>query len=217
MAVPIMKPDKITFDRLRTHVREVPPDLVGRGRRLLGAIVALQALDTLRRASRERLVPPTEVGTVLGHAAAEVGRGLLAGLLGTAAMTLASTIEMKVRSREPSSVPAQAAGKVLGVMPLDERRMARFGRVVHWSYGTLWGAYRGVLALAGMRGPLASLVQFGTVWGTELVVLPALGVVPPIFGWGPAVIAADAAEHLIYATATGLAFEFLHPRVVSNN
>jgi hypothetical protein len=34
-----------------------------------------------------------------------IGNGLVAGAVGTAAMTLSSTTEMKVRGREPSAVP----------------------------------------------------------------------------------------------------------------
>ena len=38
----------------------------------------------------------------LGYIAAKIGMGLFAGLAGTAAMTISSTIEMKLRQRPPS-------------------------------------------------------------------------------------------------------------------
>jgi hypothetical protein len=53
-------------------------------------------------------------------AAGAVGKGLVAGAIGTAAMTVSSTVEMKRRGRKPSDVPARAAGKVLGVEPVGE-------------------------------------------------------------------------------------------------
>src|SRR5688500_1261211 len=56
----------------------------------------------------------------LGEDAAACGTGIFARIAGTAAMTLSSTIEMKVRGRPASSTPAQAAAKVLGVEPVDE-------------------------------------------------------------------------------------------------
>jgi hypothetical protein len=72
----------------------------------------------------------------LGNVAAAFGKGIFAGVAGTAAMTLSSTIEMKVRGRPASSTPAQAAAKVLGVEPVDEKAKARFSNIVHWGYGT---------------------------------------------------------------------------------
>ena len=60
----------------------------------------------------------------LGDVAAAFGKGIFAGVAGTAAMTLSSTIEMKVRGRPASSTPAQAAAKVLVVEPVDEEAKA---------------------------------------------------------------------------------------------
>jgi hypothetical protein len=51
---------------------------------------------------------------------APLGRGLIAGLLGTAAMTVSSTAEAKFTGRGASTVPAAAASKVIGVVPRDE-------------------------------------------------------------------------------------------------
>jgi hypothetical protein len=69
----------------------------------------------------------------LGNVAAAFGKGIFAGVAGTAAMTLSSTIEMKVRGRPASSTPAQAAAKVLGVQPVDEESEALFSNLVHWA------------------------------------------------------------------------------------
>ncbi len=144
-----------------------------------------------------------------GEAAAAVGKGLLAGMVGTAAMTLSSTAEMKLRGRAPSSAPADAAAKVLGVEPRGDQEKARFSTVVHWAYGTGWGAVRGLLGAFGIRGPLAAGAHFAAVWGSELTTLPALGVAPPVKEWGAAEIAVDAGHHLVYAVSTSLAYAFL--------
>src|SRR3712207_9240685 len=88
----------------------------------------------------------------LGDVAAAVGKGLFAGAAGTAAMTLSSTIEMKLRGRPASSAPADAAAQVLGVEPKGEKEETRFSTVVHWGYGTSWGAARGLIGAAGLRG-----------------------------------------------------------------
>ena len=145
----------------------------------------------------------------LGDLAGSVGKGFFAGLMGTAAMTVSSTIEMKLRRRAPSSTPVDAANKVLGIKPVDEQAKKRFANVVHWGYGIAWGSVRGLLGAAGIKGPQAMLAHFGLVWGTELVVLPALEVTPPVSEWGVTEIAIDAWHHLIYAATTGLAYDFL--------
>jgi len=145
----------------------------------------------------------------LGDTAAAVGRGLFAGALGTAAMTVSSTLEAKLRERGSSSAPADAAGKVLGVQPRDEAGEARFGTVVHWAYGTSWGAVRGLLHAAGLDGATATGVHFAAVWGSELAMLPALDVAPPVWESGAKEITIDAFHHAVYAIATGVAFAAL--------
>ena len=138
-----------------------------------------------------------------------IGRGLLAGVAGTAAMTVSSTLEAKLQGRESSSAPADAAGKVLGVQPRDPDGEARFATAVHWGYGTGWGAVRGLIGLTGMRGPAAMLTHFGAVWGSELAMLPALDVAPPPWKQPLSGIGTDALHHFVYAGATSAAYAFL--------
>src|SRR3712207_2530810 len=124
-------------------------------------------------------------------------------------MTLSSTIEMEVRGRPASSTPAQAAAKVLGVEPVDEEAKARFSNLVHWGYGIAWGGARGLLAAGGVAGTAASAAHVGGVGGSEQVMLPALGVTPPLTEWGAKEVAIDALHHLVYAGATGVAYSLL--------
>jgi hypothetical protein len=121
----------------------------------------------------------------LGDVAAAFGKGIFAGVAGTAVMTSSSTIEMKLRGRPASSAPAQAATKVLGVQPIDEESEARFSSLVHWGYGSAWGGARGLLGVAGLSGPAAL-----TEWGVQEVAI-------------------DALHHLVYAGATGIAYSLL--------
>ena len=145
----------------------------------------------------------------LGDVAAAVGKGLFAGVAGTVAMTASSTIEMKLRGRPASSAPATAAAKVLGVEPKGQSEEARFASIVHWGYGTSWGAVRGLIGAAGLRGLRANAAHLGAVWGTEQAMLPALGVAPPFWEWGAKEVAIDAFHHLVYAGATGAAYALL--------
>ena len=145
----------------------------------------------------------------LGDVASAVGKGLFAGAAGTAAMTVSSTLEMKLRGRGASSAPAQAAAKVLGVQPIDEEAEARFSNLVHWGYGTGWGGVRGLIAAAGLSGPAATATHLAAVWGSEQVMLPALDVAPPLTEWGAEEVAIDAFHHLVYVGATGVAYSLL--------
>jgi len=148
----------------------------------------------------------------LATLAAGIGKGLFAGAFGTVAMTVSSTAEMKLRGREASSAPADAAGRMLGVQPRNETGKKRFATVVHYGYGTSLGTIRGVIGVAGLAGPAATAAHFAAVWGNELVMLPKLGVAPPATEWGAKEVAVDAFHHLGYATATGLAYDYLDRR-----
>ncbi len=103
----------------------------------------------------------------IGDVAADFGKGLFAGLAGTAAMTVSSTLEMKLSGRPASQTPAEAAEKVLDVEPEDEGSEARFSNLVHWGYGTAWGGVRGLLASTGLPGPAATAAHLGLVWGAN--------------------------------------------------
>jgi hypothetical protein len=47
----------------------------------------------------------------VGDVATSVGKGLFAGVVGTAAMTISSTLEMKIRGRPGSSAPSEAVAR----------------------------------------------------------------------------------------------------------
>jgi len=145
----------------------------------------------------------------LGVLAEDIGRGLFAGAAGTAAMTVSSTLEAKLRDRGSSSAPADAAGKLLGMQPRDPDGAARFSTVVHWAYGTSWGAARGAIGALGLSGPSATGAHFLLVWGSAQAMLPALDVAPPPWKAAPLEIALDALHHAVYAGATGAAYSVL--------
>jgi hypothetical protein len=137
-----------------------------------------------------------------------IGKGLIAGFVGTAAMTLSSTLEARLRGRAPSSAPARATAKVLGIKEFeDDRAQARFSDLSHWGYGTGWGVLRGLLGATGMPARTATVAHGAAVWGSAQVTLPALEVAPPAIFWGADEVAIDAFHHAVYAVATGLAHE----------
>lgn len=137
------------------------------------------------------------------------GRGLLAGLVGTAAMTLSSTVEAKLTGRGASTTPADAAEKLSGLRPGDEEAKQRFAESVHWTYGTTWGVPRALLGAAGLHGLPANVLHLGAVWGSEQVVLPALEVGKPVWEYGAQAALTDGLHHVVYALVTGLVSDWL--------
>lgn len=154
------------------------------------------------------------VAGTTGSYAAAIGKGIVAGLIGTAVMTLVQTIEMKITKRQASDAPVEGAKKVLDVEPAAEEKKNKVNNLVHWTYGSYWGMARGVLAESGLKGWGGSAIHFATVWGTALWMLPALKLAPPPQKWGGSELAKDALYHAVYATATGFAYDFMdHPMV----
>jgi hypothetical protein len=142
--------------------------------------------------------------------AESIGKGLVAGFVGTAAMTASSTLEAKLRGRQPSSAPARATAKALGIKEFDgDIAQARFNDLSHWGYGTGWGVVRGLLAATGMPARAATAAHGAAIYGAAQATLPALEVAPPVVFWEPQEIAIDAFHHLVYAAATGLAYELI--------
>jgi hypothetical protein len=138
-----------------------------------------------------------------------VGKALFCGLAGTAAITISQMIEMKLSKREPSSTPADAAGKVLGVQPRDPAGKERFANVVHWAYGTSWGFFRA--ALGGQRKSRlwAPLAQLAAVQTAAMLMLPGLDVAPPVRRWGAAAIGKEVLHHAVYAAAADATYRAL--------
>ena len=145
----------------------------------------------------------------IGEIASAVGKGLFAGLAGTAVMTVSSTLEAKLSGRGASSVPAAAIEAVLGVTPTSEAGEQRLNTVAHWGYGTAWGAVRGLLGAVGAHGPGAFLAHFGAVWGGAQVILPSLGVASLTWQYGLKATATDVLHHTVYALATNAVYEWL--------
>ena len=149
----------------------------------------------------------SNVNSAFGKVALALGKGLIAGLAGTVAITLSQMIEMKITKRKPSDAPADVASKVLDVEAVSEEKKEKFSQEVHWAYGTSWGVARSVLDIAGLSGIPATLVHYGAIWGTEMVMLPSMDEAPPVTKWGAGEIAKDGMHHLVYAVVAGLVYD----------
>jgi hypothetical protein len=139
-----------------------------------------------------------------------IGKGVLAGTAGTAAMTLSSTLEAKLRRREFSTAPAKAAAKALGIETFEDgTAYSRFSNLVHWGYGTGWGVARGVMRAIGISPAFATPAHFAVLWGSAAYTLPKFEVAPPVTEWDIEDIAIDVFHHLVYVGAAAAAYELL--------
>jgi hypothetical protein len=78
-----------------------------------------------------------------------VGRGLAAGVVGTVALTIAETAEMKLTGREASMVPGEVGARLAGRDPsTDAALVRRLNPFVHWGHGISMGAVRAALDAA---------------------------------------------------------------------
>jgi hypothetical protein len=145
----------------------------------------------------------------LGALGSAIGKGLLAGIAATAAITISQMIEMKITGREPSDAPVKVAEDTAGVKPATPQQKQQLSQELHWSYGIAWGVARGFISLTGLKGIPATLLHFGTVWGTALVMLPKHNAAKPINEQEPKAIAIDALHHGVYAITAGLVYDAL--------
>jgi hypothetical protein len=128
-------------------------------------------------------------------------------------MTASSTLEAKLRGRAPSTAPARATKKALGIASFEDAiAEARFNDLSHWGYGTGWGIVHGLLDALGLPPRKATASHGAAVWGSAQVTLPALDVAPPSIFWPKQEIAIDAFHHTVYAVATGIAYELIGSR-----
>lgn len=147
------------------------------------------------------------IHSIAGKVAYALGKGIIAGLAGTAAITASQMIEMKITERKPSDTPAKAVNKVLDVKATDEQHKEEFVQEVHWTYGTVWGIARSVFDLVGLKGIPGTAAHYAAIWGTEMIMLPSIDVAEPVTKWGAAAIAKDGLHHLVYAVAAGLVYD----------
>lgn len=150
-----------------------------------------------------------DVTKPIGKFGSAIGKGLIAGFVGTVAITASQMIEMKLTKREGSTVPADAVSKVLHVRPTSHEAKQKFSQEVHWTYGTLWGIARGMLSLAGVKRWTATTAHFAAVLGTAMIIEPKLKVAPPIKEWSKDDILKDILHHAVYAIAAGIVYDAL--------
>ena len=169
-----------------------------------------------------------------------LGRGLVAGLAGTAAMDLLlyrryrhgggaqSLPEWELSAGlddwDDAPAPAHVGRRVvegLFQVTLDPRWARLTNNVMHWGYGLAWGAQYGLVAGSSRSVRRNHGLAFGqVVFASGYVVLPLAKLYKPIWEYDATTLAKDLSAHLLYGVVTAEAFRLLHwsasrPRRVS--
>ncbi len=139
--------------------------------------------------------------------------GLIAGVVGTAALDAATYLDILVRGRDPSPLPGESAARLAGRLGLDlagqdgaaENRRSALGSLL----GTFTGAGVGAAyGLAARRRPGSRLAEAALLAGLATVVangsLIAQGLTDPR-RWGLVDWLADLIPHLAYGAAASAA------------
>ena len=147
---------------------------------------------------------------LIGDFGAALGKGLIAGLAGTAAITLSEAIERKITGKHTTFAPGDAASNALDIEASKMAARKKFSNEVHWVYGTSWGTARGLLSLMGLKGLPATAVHFAAIFYTATTIEPDFEVAPPINEWRKSDLAMFALHHVIYAAAAGFVFDAIN-------
>jgi hypothetical protein len=152
-----------------------------------------------------------------------VTRGLAAGLLGTALFTVYRTLRGQGEVESPEEArgtdwseappPAQVGHRLVeGVFQHDVPREqgGRLQMIVHFAYGTFWGAIYG-LVHESRKGSAAvdGVGLAAAVVATDYTLLPVMGLYRPPWEYPPETIAKDFAEHVVYGVSVAGAYGLL--------
>ena len=151
--------------------------------------------------------------------AAAVLQGLAAGAIGNAVFTLYQRFaqgggdeEEPPREWSDAPPPAQVGQRVAeGVfqhdVPVEQAGLVT--QVVHWVYGTTWGAFYG-LVQESVEQPVASGVALaGAVVVTDYTLLPAMNLYKPPWRYPASTLAKDFGHHLVYGLSVAGAYRAL--------
>jgi hypothetical protein len=163
---------------------------------------------------------------------AAVALGLAAGVIGTGAMTAWQELSAKLAPSggdgadsgggEPASpwdeapVPAQLARRIIGGVfekEVSPDSIPLLTNVMHWAYGTGWGAVFGIVAESVRPPTIRGGALFGIgVWASSYAELVPMGLYAPPWTYGAKSVALDVSYHLAYGLGTASGWRLLAGR-----
>jgi hypothetical protein len=130
--------------------------------------------------------------------------GLVAGLAGVAAMTLAEKLEQTLTRRPNSFVPAHTAERLFGLPQRPDRERLLLNWGMHWGQGVALGLVRASMARRGVRGPVGSFIFMNLRLLNDQTLENSTGVGAPPWTWPVDEQVIDLAHKAIYAFVTGV-------------
>lgn len=140
----------------------------------------------------------------------------MAGLAGTATMTLGEKLEQRLTGRPNSYVPAHTLARVLGMSSPDDDSWWR-NMAMHYGTGAVAGALRGLMSASNLRGPGASLMFTEIRLSIDQTLENATGVGAPPWTWPRDELAIDTLHKAVYAFTTGAFSDALVPPAPSSS
>lgn len=148
--------------------------------------------------------------------------GAVAGALGTVALNIVTYLDMVVRARPSSNVPAKTAQRMADVAKVDlapeadedreevvQNRTqglgALLGHVTGLGIGSAYGLVRSWVSVSK---PTAAVLLGGAAMAGSDVPATVLGVTDPT-EWGPKSWVSDIVPHLVYGVVTAVAYDAL--------
>jgi xanthosine utilization system XapX-like protein len=142
--------------------------------------------------------------------------GVIAGAAGTTALNVATYLDMVLRARPASELPAKAAGEVtgragieLGAGKAGESRREGIGALLGYATGLGVGALYGLVVRDRPHPvPVAALALTGAAMAGSDLPMTVLGLTDPRT-WPASAWAADVLPHLAYGLTTAMVYRTL--------
>jgi hypothetical protein len=136
-------------------------------------------------------------------------RGLLAGVIGVTAMTIAEKIEQRITERPNSYVPAETLQRILGIENPGEDQRLWLNWAMHWGQGILLGSVRALMAQKGVSGPISSFLFLNLRLLNDQTLENIMRTGAPPWTWPKDEQAIDLLHKAIYAYVTGAVADYL--------
>lgn len=148
-------------------------------------------------------------------------RSVVAGAAGTAALTLAYTVERRTRGRhrgpldyDDSLVPGQIVAGIMHLPHVTPSEDEDLGLALRWSYGSVFGVWHGLLRRR-VGEPWATVIFAATLMSATFSLFPLLGRTPPPWRWPPDVMRTCLGTHAAYVAAVALTDDALAPHTTT--
>ena len=136
-------------------------------------------------------------------------KGLAAGAVGTAAMTVSEKLEQSKTGREDSMITTEVGAILVKPTLTTGTQAAQLGNAVHWMHGITWGALRGLFALTPLSVFAASALHYVALWTSDVALYRVLKIQPRPDKWGVQPLATDLFHKLVLSVVTSLVFLLL--------